>query len=117
EDSGFYDEADILIDARRAAKLMGATEMDRPEDIAALQEEARVFVSLTANPARLGINAANPVRANMDGHIIEMTCEGRDHGSLAGRWDLYAMGGEETGFRKPDNLAFSPKGELWLTTD
>ena len=132
QDNGFSSQGDVLLDARRAAQLLGATEMDRPEDIETNPETGKVYVALTNNTRRTTANAANPRANNRYGHIIEITEQGNDHGALQFRWDIFLLCGDPNdpstyfaGFDKsevspiacPDNVAFDQDGNLWIATD
>lgn len=118
KNSGFDSQADVLIETRKAARLMKATELDRPEDIEVNPFTNKVYVSLTGNAKRVAANAPNPRMVNIYGHIIEITPENEDHSSLKATWQIYRLGDDEDhNFANPDNLAISPKGELWVATD
>ncbi len=137
--NGFSSQADILIETRRAADLLGATKMDRPEDVEADPKGGKVYVLLTKNDKRKGdqVDPANARAENLWGHIIELTppsMDGKaDHAAAKFAWDTFIQagnpkdaaqdakyGGEvsESGwFANPDNVAFDPKGRMWIATD
>jgi len=133
--NGFESAADVVIRARAAADLLGATPMDRPEDIAVDPATGRVYVALTKNPERkavsrrevhagrdldAGPDAANPRGPNTYGHVIEVLEEGGDTAASRFRWGIFVSGGEaaaEAGLGGPDNLALGHGGNLWIVTD
>ena len=139
EANGFRNQAEVLINTRRAADLLGATPMDRPEDVETNPVNNRVYVMLTNNQRRTPqqVNRVNPRAANIHGHVIEMIPPGAgtdrvDHAAVEGRWEMFLMAGKpglDAGARYhratgehgwlscPDNCAFDSKGRLWIATD
>ncbi|MES2710226.1 MAG: PhoX family phosphatase [Pseudomonadota bacterium] len=134
--NGFANQAEVLIFARRAADLLGATPMDRPEDVETNPVNGRVYVMLTNNNSRTEGNPANPRPRNAHGHIIELIPPAAgnavDHTATEGRWEIFLMGGkpgQDAGARYhratsdqgwlscPDNCAFDSKGRIWIATD
>lgn len=122
--AGFSGQDDVLIDARRAARVLGATPMDRPEGIAVDPGTEDVYIALTNNIQRALPNPANPGSINIHGHIIRISPEGRDHAATAGGWDFALIGGAEESARAgavplscPDNIAAEGPGHLWIGTD
>jgi len=145
EENGFRNQADVLIDARRAAALLGATPMDRPEDVETNPVNDCTYVMLTKNKKRKAdeIDAPNPRPRNAAGHVLEMVPPGkygqRDHTSDTFQWHTFLLGGNPNAedpnqrgaygqqspralsahgwFANPDNVAFDPRGNLWIATD
>ena len=129
------DQGDVVIDARIAADLLGATRMDRPEDVQPNPVTGRVYVILTNNKDRQAgqEDAANPRAENVLGHIIEMIPPDGDHAADSFAWDLLVRCGDpslaEVGarwnpttsdngwFACPDNAAVDAQGRLWISTD
>ena len=132
-ENGFGSQADVLIDARRAAQVAGGTPMDRPEDIDVSPLTGHVFVNLTRNNDRkeVHVDAANPRAENEDGHILELVppggAGGVDHAADRFAWSVFLLAGPLDGqagpmadaspISGPDNLAFDPQGRLWVATD
>jgi len=134
EANGFASQADVLVNTRTAADLLGATRMDRPEDIERNPVTGAVYAVMTNNRARTDaqVDAANPRAANKCGHIVEILEEGNDAAARRFRWSLFLVCGDPkdrstyfAGFPKdkvspistPDNVAFDLAGNLWIATD
>ena len=132
--NGFFDQGDVMIDARIAADLLGATPMDRPEDVQP-RGDGTAYVMLTNNSKRKPdhVNPANPRAKNAFGHIIEIKENNGDHAARNGTWSILVKCGDpsiaevgaewnpqtsENGwFGSPDNAAIDADGRLWVTTD
>jgi uncharacterized protein len=133
-ENGFNDQADVVIDARLAADLLGATPMDRPED-AQPRGDGTVYIMLTNNTRRTAdqVDAANPRSDSAFGHIIEIKEDGGNHSATRGTWSILVRCGDpavaevgaqwnpetsESGwFASPDNCAIDAMGRLWIATD
>ncbi len=102
-------QAAVLVNAGEAAKLVGATPTDRPEDIDVNPADKSVFIAFTNNAAH----------SNFHGHITRLVETGSDAESLSFDWEVYATGGgqKDSGFSSPDNLIFDKNNNLWVFCD
>ncbi|MFJ5060037.1 PhoX family protein [Streptomyces nigra] len=128
---------EVFVFTRLAGDKVGATKMDRPEDIEPNPHTGKVYVALTNNSNRgVGSNPkpdeANPRVANKHGQILELTEHRGRADSERFAWSLFLVAGDPddpatyfAGFPKdqvspiscPDNVAFDPHGNLWISTD
>ena len=121
--AGFRNQAEVLINARAAADLLGATLMDRPEDVEVHPVTGRIYVVCTRNELRssvsraghyghrdidLGPNAANPRGRNLWGHILELSEHAGDQRATRFRWEMLLMGGDPAAELLTDTPALAP---------
>ena len=104
----FSNEGDLLMRAREAARLMGATPMDRPEDVEALLDAnwvglGAVLVVCTnnreqgfAHPGNPRRDSPNPNRAqaNTVGHIVRIDEARNDCSATRFTWGVFALAGD-----------------------
>ncbi|WP_336882058.1 PhoX family phosphatase [Rhodococcus globerulus] len=125
---------EVAVFTRQAGDKVGATKMDRPEDFEANPKSGKVYVALTNNTKRgvdggAAADEANPRNNNKNGQVLEIA---DDHAGTTFGWNLLLVCGDPAtadtyfgGFDKskvspiscPDNLAFDPHGNLWISTD
>nr|WP_309544666.1 alkaline phosphatase PhoX [Alkalilimnicola ehrlichii] len=136
-ENGFANQADILVNTRLAADLVGATKMDRPEWGAIDPATREVYFTLTNNSNRggegdRGTDAANPRGPNPHGHIIRWAEDGNEPTALSFQWNIFAFAGDTSGQDDPDSVAagfdnngnpltedniFSSPDGLWIDKD
>jgi hypothetical protein len=132
--NGFADQGEVVIKARRASDLVGATKMDRPEWLAIDKRSGWVYCTLTNNSSRgakdqPGVDAANPRANNTMGSIVRWKEDG-DFDGLGFDWNHLVLAGDPANerpeamgnikgdiFACPDGIGFDPRGVLWIQTD
>lgn len=103
----FPSQTELLIRTREAAKIVGATALDRPEDVAIDPITGDVIVALTNNVPK----------GNFHGSLLRINEKQNDYSATEFESETYLLGGVANGFSCPDNLEFDPKGNLWMTSD
>ncbi|MGW4208073.1 PhoX family protein [Lentzea sp. NPDC004789] len=129
---------EVYVFTRIAADKAGATKMDRPEDIQTHPRTGVVYCALTNNvergvtPGKEGATEPNPRHNNRHGQVLELTERRGDALALTFSWNLFLVCGfpddpntyfggydksQVSPISSPDNLAFDPHGNLWISTD
>jgi secreted PhoX family phosphatase len=128
---------EVFVFTRLAGDKRQATKMDRPEDVEPNPRTGKVYVALTNNSNRGRTNypaadEANPRNQNKHGQVLELTEKYSRPDALEFAWSLFLVAGDPNdpatyfaGFPKekvspiscPDNVAFDPHGNLWISTD
>ena len=135
EDNGFHSQAEVLIEARRAADLWGATPLDRPEGVRCPEGSDKVFLVLTNNSKRTAtqVDAVNSRANNLWGQIVVLQYPNGDHAERNFSWNIFVQAGDpsvmetqaswgkETSkdgwFSCADNINQAPSGLLTVATD
>ncbi|GID91904.1 PhoX family protein [Amorphoplanes digitatis] len=128
---------EVLTFTRLAGDAVGATKMDRPEDVQPSLLTGKVYAAMTNNTNRgvgtfAAADEANPRNANKHGHIFELVEDRGDNTAESFTWSLPIVCGDPAdpstyfaGYDKsavspiscPDNVAFDSAGNLWISTD
>ncbi|ONI82727.1 phosphatase [Saccharothrix sp. ALI-22-I] len=128
---------EVYVFTRQAADKVGATKMDRPEDIQTHPHTGVVYCALSNNVDRgkagkEGATEPNPRVNNKHGQVLELTERGNDPRALSFSWNLMLVCGDPAspdtyfaGYDKnrvspissPDNVAFDRHGNLWISSD
>jgi secreted PhoX family phosphatase len=132
--NGFADQGEVLIKARQASDILGATKMDRPEWLTIDPLSGWVYCTLTNNSNRgqpnfPAVDAANPRANNVFGQIIRWQ-EERDFDATSFKWNHLVLAGDPANERAeakgnikgdiyacPDGISFDARGVLWIQTD
>jgi len=133
--NGFDSQADVLIDARLGADLLGATPLNRPEDVTINPKDQSVYLMLLEGDEKQG---------GLAGQILQLSPPEGDHAGEHYSWrvmlktdnedavevhsgisegtrtdtkDGHPNQPESNWFIAPDNFAVDGRGRLWVTTD
>jgi secreted PhoX family phosphatase len=109
-EGGFASQGDIVLRCREAADRLGATPLDRPEDVAVNPLTGNVYVSCTQNLDRdngvamvagrmldTRTDRASPRAPNTAGHILELSEQAADAAATAFRWEVFLLAGAPNG--------------------
>jgi secreted PhoX family phosphatase len=83
----FTSQADVLTHAREAGRAVGATPLDRPEDVEIHPHDGSVFLALTNNSKH----------GNFHGQIIRFAPANDDHASDKFTFQVFVAGGRQSG--------------------
>jgi secreted PhoX family phosphatase len=127
-ENGFTSQADVVLRCREAADRLGATPLDRPEDVAVNPRTGDVYLSCTQNLNRdggvvavagrmldTGTDRSSPRAPNVSGHILEFVERGRDAAATSFGWEVFLLAGAPTGAQLL--AALPPDHSASLTSD
>ena len=103
----FNSQTEVLVRVREAAKLLGATPQNRPEDIEIDPLTGNIIIALTNNAKK----------RDYHGSILKIIEKNNKYDELSFSSETMLTGGKESQFTCPDNLCFDLSGNLWLTSD
>lgn len=133
--NGFESQADVVIDARIAADFLGATPLNRPEDVTVNPKDQSVYLMLLADTEN---------HQHLDGQILQLSPPEGNHAGEHFSWKVMLKTDgsephddhplnpgtikaevnnegynqpEDHWFIAPDNCAVDGRGRLWVTTD
>lgn len=125
----FNTQADVLLNTKAAARVAGATLMDRPEWVS-VGPDRKIYFTFTNNGSRVQTDAANPRATNPHGHIISFTEDGDTAKATTFKWGMFLLAGDPRlaaanlkgningdTFSSPDGIGVDPQGRLWVQTD
>lgn len=134
-ENGFASQADVLLNTRTAADLVGATPMDRPEWGTIDERTGDVYMTFTNNTRRGAdnITASSPRGPNPFGHIIRWRENGNRYWAQKFSWEIFMLAGPANGdsvnvpagggplgpdgeFSSPDGIWYA-NDILWIQTD
>ena len=125
--AGFSNQGDVVIKVRAAADLLGATPMDRPEDVEPSPLTGRIYIACTKSEDRgiidgedlwsgrevnIDADAANPRPDNRSGHIIEIREAGDDATATSFEWSVFLLAGNPAAGRYVVNAEELRPGKL-----
>jgi secreted PhoX family phosphatase len=106
---GFASQADVVLHCREAADRLGATPLDRPEDVAVNPRSGNVYLACTENANRDGgvaivggreldtrTDRSSPRAPNPAGHILEFSEGNADAAATSFRWEVFVLAGRPT---------------------
>ena len=99
----FKTQIDVLTYCREAGRILGATPMNRPEDIEIHPKTNEVFICLSNNAKKLDFH----------GSILKISEDKND--PLKFKSETFLMGGKTLSC--PDNIVFDSRGNLYVATD
>lgn len=125
----FNTQADVLINTKAAARVAGATLMDRPEWVS-VGPDRQIYCTFTNNGSRKITDAANPRVTNSHGHILRWKETSNSAKATTFNWEVFLLAGDPRltadnlkgningdTFSSPDGLGVDPQGRLWVQTD
>jgi uncharacterized protein len=122
---GFASQSDVVLRCREAADRLGATPLDRTEDVAVHPRNGNVYFACTMNPNRgAGVittggreidghtDAVNPRAPNPAGHIVELIEDGANGAATRFRWEIFILAGTPAPGRLLATLPSAHAGSL-----